>query len=85
LYHARDRANRQFDSLPFSLTCDQWAETNNLEERAHKVLHLDYNDVEAFRTYIKATRLFYDCLQLAYTPDRRAFEDRILLLPPLDA
>lgn len=33
--------------------------------------------------YIAATRLFYDCLQLAYTPDRRAFEDRIFLPSPL--
>lgn len=40
---------------------------------------------EEFQTlvlYCNAVRLLYDCLQLAYTPDRRAFEDRIFLPPP---
>lgn len=39
-------------------------------------------DLDALVDYLKATRLFYDCLQLAYTPDRRSFEDRIFLPPP---
>lgn len=45
--------------------------------------------VEQFRTandsyfnYMRAVRLFYDCIQLANVPDRRVFEDRILEPPP---
>lgn len=45
---------------------------------------LDAADVDALAQYCRAARLFYDCLQLSYAPDRRAFEDRILLPPPLN-
>jgi hypothetical protein len=43
---------------------------------------MNLNDLEILLYYVRATRLFYECLQLAYTPDRRAFEDRIFWLPP---
>jgi hypothetical protein len=45
---------------------------------------MSFSDAEwrAIDAYIRATRLFYDCLQLAYTPDRKAFEDRMFLPPP---
>lgn len=42
-------------------------------------------ETDALAAYIRATQLFHDCLRLAYTPDRRAFEDRIFLPPPLTA
>ena len=43
---------------------------------------LSNEDWEALSAYVRATRLFYDCLQLAYTPNRKAFED-LIFLPPL--
>ena len=43
---------------------------------------LSNEDWEALSAYVRATRLFYDCLQLTYTPNRKAFENRIFL-PPL--
>ena len=39
-------------------------------------------DIETLTVYAEATQLFYDCLQVAYTPDRRSFEERIFWLPP---
>lgn len=59
------------------------AEAEALMKKGRGRFDLDLEDLELFFTCLKATRLFYDCLQLAYTPDRRAFEDRILLPPPL--
>ena len=41
-----------------------------------------YDDLRALETYLRGTTLFYDCLQLAYTPYRDGFEDRILAPPP---
>ena len=58
------------------------AEAADLTKAAKELWPLDENDLEAFVAYLDATQLFYDCLQLAYTSDRTAFEDRILLLPP---
>ena len=42
---------------------------------------LDSADIDAWFAYSKTIQLFYDCLKLAYTPDRRAFEDRIFQIP----
>ena len=44
---------------------------------------LDQEDMKTLLVYTDATNLFYDCLQLAYTPNRREFEDRIFLPSPL--
>jgi hypothetical protein len=41
----------------------------------------DGEDFDALMAYLRGTRLFYDCLQLAYTPDRDGFEERILAPP----
>ena len=43
---------------------------------------LNSADAKTLIAYVRAIMLFYDCLQLAYTPDRRAFEERIFWLPP---
>ena len=43
---------------------------------------LDASDIEVIIRYLGATKLFYDCLQLAYTPSRKDFEARILEPPP---
>ena len=51
------------------------------EARAGR-LEINEEDRQVLTEYANASRLFFDCLQLAYTPDRRAFEDRILLPPP---
>lgn len=55
------------------------AETNALAQKRTEGLTLDFGDLKMLLTYLKATQLFYDCLQLSYTPDRYDFEDRILL------
>ena len=38
-------------------------------------------DVQSIVAFLNGTNLFYDCLQLAYVPDRRRFEDRIFAPP----
>ena len=43
---------------------------------------LDDEDLKALTIYVNATRLFYDCLQVAYTPERKGFEERIFLPAP---
>ena len=59
------------------------AETKALTTEQEWRFAVDQWELDMFLTYLKATQLFYDCLQVAYTSDRRAFEDRILLPPPL--
>ncbi len=58
------------------------AEIDALRKERKDHWSLDNTDFAALIAYIDANRLFYDCLQLAYTPDHRAFEDRIFWLPP---
>jgi hypothetical protein len=58
-------------------------ESGALAEGTPDRWQFDRADMEALLEHVRATQLFYDCLKLAYTPDRRAFEDRILLPPPL--
>lgn len=38
---------------------------------------LGFVDVEPLIVYINASRLLYDCLQVAYTPERHKFEERL--------
>ena len=42
---------------------------------------LDADNLNVFIAYLEGTILFYDCLQLAYVPYRRRFEDRIFSPP----
>ncbi|MHB1355408.1 MAG: NACHT domain-containing protein [Anaerolineae bacterium] len=44
---------------------------------------LEDGDVYTLKAYFRATSLLSDCLKLSYTPDRRGFEERILLPPIL--
>jgi len=74
---------RYFDNNPYFslfLQSDSGIATPVEESILGKKLTLD--DTTFYRAYLAATRLFYDCIQLANTPDRRAFEDRILEPPP---
>jgi hypothetical protein len=57
------------------------AEAEELADELRGKMSLSDEDWGALDAYVRATRLFYDCLQLAYTPDRKAFEDRIFLPP----
>ncbi|MCB0068154.1 MAG: hypothetical protein KDD77_13415, partial [Caldilineaceae bacterium] len=57
-------------------------ETEALVETERSLLaSMDENDSRLMEEYMAATRFFHDCLQVAYTADRRAIEDRILTLP----
>ena len=58
------------------------SETGALYEEITISRELDNKTVEALNTYIQASELFYNCLQLAYTSDREAFEDRMFLPSP---
>lgn len=58
------------------------AESAALRQELASRWSLDDADIHALTEYTSATKLFYDCLQLAYTPDRHAFEERIFWLPP---
>jgi hypothetical protein len=51
-------------------------------ENRKRWAEFDAEDWKALSAYLQGTGLFYDCLQLAYTPDREEFEERILA-PPL--
>ncbi len=57
------------------------AEVEDLVEEQGDRWTLSDADFDVLKAYIIATQLFYDCLRLAYTPDRSAFEDRIFLPP----
>lgn len=57
------------------------AETNALACAQGERWPLSPEDMETLFTYVDANSLFYDCLQVAYVPDRRAFEDRIFWVP----
>jgi hypothetical protein len=48
------------------------------EQHKRQWAEFDEEDLEVLAAYVQGTRLFYDCLQLAYTPDREKFEERIL-------
>jgi hypothetical protein len=52
------------------------------EEQEKRWRSFDRKEVETLIAYLQSTRLFYDCLQLAYTPHRDEFEERILAPPP---
>ena len=58
------------------------AEVAELKKRESERWSLDDADFDALINYTKATWLFYNCLQVAYTPDRRSFEERMFLPPP---
>ena len=59
------------------------AETQSLSAEQQKWWWaFDGKDFKTLFTYLRGTRLFYDCLQLAYTPDRAGFEERIFAPPP---
>ncbi len=67
-----------------ALTRYRWfeAEVALLWQKGIERWSLDDSDIDALAYYSNATWLFFNCLHVAYTPDRRAFEERIFL-PPL--
>lgn len=44
-------------------------------------MELSKADVETLIVYTNATRLFLDCLQVAYVADRQGVEERIIWVP----
>lgn len=58
------------------------AETQALKQQAERQMILNESDLVSLADYATASMLFHSCLQLAYVPDRRAFEDRMFLPPP---
>ena len=53
-----------------------------IEEHKKRWKSLHEEDWNVLIAYLQGTKLFYDCLQLAYTPEREGFEERILAPPP---
>lgn len=54
----------------------------NLTPEVSHTIALTRTHIGDIMEYIFASRLYYDCIQLAYTPNRCAYEDRILEPPP---
>jgi hypothetical protein len=59
------------------------AETGALVAEGKERFQLGNEELQVLLAYLRASELFYDCLQLAYTPDRPAFEERIFLPAPV--